>query len=98
MEMTEQVLMIMRRKTVSNIVSFHPKESPLFNFYEVLEADGETRWAGDTAHDTLTWLRLAPEGSRVLVSAWDSDDMDAHIVGEPIDITDIIKQAREMGR
>jgi hypothetical protein len=34
----------------------------------------------------------------VLVSAWDSDEEDAHLVGQSIDITEIIQQARKVGR
>lgn len=83
---------------MSNVYAFHPVKSPLFNFYEVIEGDGQTRWGGDTPFDTLTWLRLAPEGSRVLVSAWDAEGEEAHLVGQPIDITDIILQAQEMGK
>jgi hypothetical protein len=32
------------------------------------------------------------------VSAWDSDEEDAHLVGQTIDITEIIQRAREIGR
>ena len=62
---------------MSNVYAFHPAKSPLFTFYEVIEGEGETRWGGDTPFDTLTWLRLAPAGSRVLVSAWDAEGEDA---------------------
>lgn len=78
---------------MSNLINFHPRKSDLFSFYEVVEADGQTCWGGDSPADALTWLKLAPVGSRVLVSAWDTDDEDAHIVGQPIDITDILKLA-----
>ena len=40
----------------------------------------------------------APTGSRLLISAWDSDEEDAHLVGQTIDVTDLIQQAREIGR
>lgn len=83
---------------MSNIINFHPRKSALINLYEVVEPDGVTEWAGNTPEDTLTWLRLAPNGSRVLVSGWESDEEDAHLVGQPIDITDIILQAQEMGK
>ena len=80
---------------MSNVYAFHPKKSELINLYEILEPDGITEWAGNTPYDTLLWLKLAPEGSRVLVSGWESDEEDAHIVGQPIDITDILKLAME---
>jgi hypothetical protein len=34
-----------------------------------------------------------PYNSRVLVSGWESDEEDAHLVGQSLDITDIIKAA-----
>lgn len=82
---------------MSNLINFHPRKSDLFSFYEIVETDGQTRWGGDSPADTLTWLKLAPEGSRVLVSAWDTDDEDAHLVGQPIDITGILKLAMGKG-
>ena len=82
---------------MSNVYAFHPTKSPLFTFYEIVEGDGETRWGGDSPADTLTWLRLAPEGSRVLISAWDAEGEDAHLVGQSIDITDILKLAMKEG-
>lgn len=82
---------------MDNVYSFHPTKSPLFTFYEVVEGDGDTRWGGDSPADALTWLKLAPAGSRVLVSAWDAEGEDAHLVGQPIDITDILQSAMEKG-
>lgn len=80
---------------MSNLINFHPRKSALYNFYEIVEGDGQTRWGGDTPYDALTWLKLAPVGSRVLVSAWDTPDLEAHLVGQPIDITDILLLALE---
>jgi len=41
----------------------------------------------------MQWLSLAPTGSRVLVSGWESDEEDAHLVGQSLDITDIVREA-----
>ena len=77
--------------------SIHPSKSDLILFYEVVEPDGGNTWGGGRAKDAMQWLFLAPPGSRLLVSAWDSDEEDAHLVGQTIDITEIIQQAREVG-
>ena len=82
---------------MSNIYTIHPRKSELFNFYEILEPNGGNRWGGTEVKDAIQWLYLAPVGSRILVSAWDSDEEDAHLVGQSIDITEIIQQAREVG-
>lgn len=76
---------------MSNVVSIHPKKSPLILLYEVVDAEGVAEWGGENVEQCLQWLYLAPTGSRVLVSGWDSDEEDAHLVGQPLDITDIIK-------
>jgi hypothetical protein len=82
---------------VSNIYTIHPKKSDLILFYEVTTPEGENEWGGGSAEGAIYWLSLAPTGSRVLVSAWDSDEEDAHLVGQTIDITEIIQQARKAG-
>jgi hypothetical protein len=82
----------------SNIYTIHPPKSELILFYEVVEPEGENTWGGADAESAIQWLFLAPTGSRLLVSAWDSDEEDAHLVGQTIDITEIIQQARKVGR
>jgi hypothetical protein len=83
---------------VSNVYTIHPPKSDLILFYEVVEPDGANTWGGANAEQCMQWLSLAPNNSRVLVSAWDSDEEDAHLVGQTIDITEIIQRAREAGR
>ncbi len=78
---------------MSNIYTIHPKKSDLILFYEVVEPDGSNTWGGASAEQAIQWLSLAPAGSRILVSAWDSDEEDAHLVGQTIDITDIVREA-----
>ena len=78
---------------MSNVISFHPKKSPLILLYEVVDAEGVAEWGGENPEHCMQWLSLAPANSRVLVSGWDSDEEDAHLVGQPLDITDIIKAA-----
>jgi hypothetical protein len=81
----------------SNIYTIHPPKSDLILFYEIKEPNGGNTWGGAEAKSAIQWLFLAPVGSRLLVSAWDSDEEDAHLVGQTLDITEIIQQAREVG-
>jgi hypothetical protein len=76
-----------------NLYTIHPKKSELILFYEVLTPEGENEWGGANAEHCIQWLSLAPSGSRVLVSAWDSDEEDAHLVGQTLDITEIVRAA-----
>jgi len=73
--------------------SIHPPKSDLILFYEVVEAEGENTWGGADAGQAIQWLTHSPVGSRILVSAWDSDEEDAHLVGQTLDITEIVKAA-----
>ena len=88
----------MKEYLFDNVHTLHPAKSDLILFYEVVEPDGVNSWGGASAIEAMQWLYLAPAGSRMLISAWDSDEEDAHLVGQTIDVTDIVTQAREVGR
>jgi len=79
---------------MGKLIAFHPAKSGLKLFYEVIEPDGETRWGGERVFDALSWLHLAPRGSRLLVSGWESDDLDALPVGQPLDVTELYETLR----
>jgi hypothetical protein len=87
----------MRRRAMSNVYAIHPQKSDLILFYEVVEPDGGNTWGGASEIEAIQWLHLAPKGSRILVSAWDSDEEDAHLVGQSIDVTDLINEAKRVG-
>lgn len=74
--------------------SFHPQKSALSLFYEVVGEDGESRWGGESPVEAIQWYKAAPAGARVLVSGWESDDLDAQPVGQPLDITQFIAAVR----
>jgi hypothetical protein len=78
---------------MSNIYTIHPPKSDLILFYEVVEKDGANTWGGANAEQAIQWLVNSPTGSRILVSAWDSDEEDAHLVGQTLDITEIVRAA-----
>jgi hypothetical protein len=75
---------------MSEVISFHPKVSSLFTFYEVTDTDGVAVWGGDDPIEAVQWLRRSPVDSRLLVSGWDGTDEDAHLVGQPLDITKVV--------
>ena len=80
-----------------NVYAIHPQKSDLILFYEVVEPDGNNTWGGASCIEAIQWLQLAPKGSRLLISAWDSDEEDAHLVGQSIDVTDLITEAKRVG-
>jgi hypothetical protein len=79
----------------SNLYTIHPAKSDLILFYEVVEPNGGNAWGGESCVDAISWLNQAPAGSRMLISAWDSDEEDARLVGQSIDVTNLINVARE---
>ena len=75
---------------MSEVISFHPKTSPLFTFYEVVDEEGGAIWGGNDPIDAVNWLRRSRMNSRLLVSGWDAEGEDAMLVGQPLDITKIV--------
>ena len=80
-------------KEATNIYTIHPRKSDLILLYEVVDESGRAEWGGANAEQAIQWLSLAPREARILVSAWDSDEEDAHLVGQTIDITEIVRAA-----
>jgi hypothetical protein len=78
---------------MGEIISFHPPKSDLILLYEVVDESGNAEWGGNSEREALAWIASSPTAKRILVSGWDSDDEDAHLVGQPLDITEIVRQA-----
>lgn len=83
---------------MDNIINFHPPKYDLINLYEVTDAEGTAQWGGEKPFEAVDWYQRSPIGSRILVSAWSSDEEDAQLIGQPVDITHIINQAIARGR
>ena len=78
---------------MSNVVAFHPRKSELILLYEVVGEDGNAEWGGNSEREALAWIANSPTATRILVSGWTTDDDDAYLVGESIDITTIVREA-----
>ena len=59
-------------------------------FYEVSDPQGIAIWGGEKVEDMFDWYWRSPEGTRVFISTWESDEEDAQLVGRPIEITSIV--------
>ena len=73
--------------------NFYATNYDLIHLYEVTDPQGVAVWGGEKIEDMIDWYQRSPQGSRVFISAWDSDSEDAHLVGRPIEITSIIKRS-----
>jgi hypothetical protein len=78
---------------MGEVISFHPPRSELILLYEVVDASGNAEWGGNNEAEALAWIASSPTAKRILVSGWESDDEDAHLVGQPLDITEMVKAA-----
>ena len=78
---------------MGEVISFHPPKSELILLYEVVDAGGNAEWGGNSEREALAWIANSPTATRILVSGWESDEEDAHLVGQPLDITTIVREA-----
>ena len=78
---------------MGEVISFHPPKSELVLLYEVVDEGGNAEWGGNSERDALAWIATSPTAVRILVSGWESDDDDAHLVGQPLDITAMVREA-----
>ena len=84
---------------MSNVFTIHPRKSDLILMYEVVGEDGHALWGGEDPVEAIKWLRKysLTDEVRLLVSAWDSDEEDAHLVGQTLDISRITLEAFKEG-
>ena len=80
-------------KRMNNVIPFHPPKSELILLYEVVDEGGNAEWGGNSEREALAWIASSPTAVRILVSGWESDADDAHLVGQPLDITAIVREA-----
>jgi hypothetical protein len=78
---------------MGDLIAFHPPKSDLVLLYEVVDASGNAEWGGNSERDALAWIANSPTAKRILVSGWTTDDDDAYLVGQPLDITTMVREA-----
>ena len=78
---------------MGDLISFHPPKSDLVLLYEVVDDWGNAEWGGNSERDALAWIANSPTAKRILVSGWTTDDDDAYLVGQPLDITTMVREA-----
>ena len=88
------------QKQASNIYTIHPPKSDLILLYEVVDKQGRGIWGGEDPEQAFTWFKKSglEQSVRIMVSAWDSNEEDAHLVGQTIDITPIVVKAWNKGK
>lgn len=74
---------------MSNVVSLHPHNEHI-NLYEVVDGKNETLWGGNNPDEAMRWFGMR-QAKRMVVSVWSTTFDDAQMLGEPIDVTDLIR-------
>jgi hypothetical protein len=78
---------------MNNVIAFHPPKFDLILLYEVVDEGGNAEWGGNNEREALSWIANSPTATRILVSGWTTDDDDAYLIGQPLDITTIVREA-----
>jgi hypothetical protein len=78
---------------VGDLIAFHPPKSSLILLYEVVDEGGNAEWGGNSEREALAWIAKSRTATRILVSGWESDEEDAQLIGQPLDITTIVREA-----
>lgn len=74
---------------MSNVVSFKAKTDYL-PFYEVLD-NNRVALFGGSAEEAVKWWRNNPLSAYLVVSNWVEEGEDARMIGEIVDITELIR-------
>jgi len=75
--------------TMSNVISFKGKSTNV-TFYEVVDPQGIAIWGGGDVTECIKFWRSGPVDSRIFVTAWAEEGEDAHLIGEPIDVSYLV--------
>jgi hypothetical protein len=75
---------------VSNVVELRNGSVKRIIFYEVADPQNIAIWGGESALEALKWYRNSPNGSRIYIQEWLTDEEDAKEVSPQIEITSIV--------
>jgi len=59
-------------------------------FYEVSDSQGLAIWGGENPTQALKWYRNSPAGSKIWVSQYETDEEDAELMLDSVEITPIV--------
>ena len=75
---------------MSNVIELRNGALKRVIFYEVSDAQNIAIWGGESPLEALKWYRNSPSGSKIWVQEWITDDEDARVSSEQIEITPIV--------
>ena len=75
---------------MSNVVELPNRNKITVVFYEVSDPQDIAVWGGESPREALDWYRRSPAGSKIWVSQYETDEEEARLVLDLIEITPIV--------
>jgi len=75
---------------MTNVVELPNRNKITVVFYEVSDAQDIAVWGGESPREALDWYRRSPAGSKIWVSQYETDEEEAKLVLDLIEITPIV--------
>jgi len=75
---------------MTNIVELPNRNKITVVFYEVSDPQNIAVWGGESPREALDWYRRSPAGSKIWVSQYETDEEEARLVLDLIEITPIV--------
>jgi len=75
---------------MTNVVELPNRNKITVVFYEVSDPQDIAVWGGESPQEALDWYRRSPAGSKIWVSQYETDEEEARLVLDLIEITPIV--------
>ena len=75
---------------MTNVVELPNRNKITVVFYEVSDPQNIAVWGGESPREALDWYRKSPAGSKIWVSQYETDEEEARLVLDLIEITPIV--------
>jgi hypothetical protein len=75
---------------MTNVVELPNRNKITVVFYEVSDPQNIAVWGGESPREALDWYRRSPAGSKIWVSQYETDEEEAKLVLDLIEITPIV--------
>lgn len=76
---------------MGTVLTFKNTDTDYLDFYEVTDDQGIAVWGGGQAREAVAFFRQSI-GNRLYVSKWVEEGLEARMIGEAVDITDLITE------
>ena len=75
---------------MSNVIELPNRGKIIVVFYEVSDPQNIAVWGGESPSEALKWYRNSPAGSKIWVSQYETDEEDAELMLDSVEITPIV--------